>query len=274
MSRSYFYRRRRRNIILLVLMCCFTVMLYRITDIALLNVSEWTGWLLFAVLCSLLLYGIRKRLSMLPIGRVAHWLQLHIYSSVFALFVLLLHLDFSFPTGWFSGALASSFIGTILTGLIGLVWSRTIPCALTRLGDEVLYERIPPFCTSIRNSAEQKGIEAISATGSRALADFYEKYGHSFFAKPRFQWRRLFLDYQPSRRVERHLSTLSRYMNEDESRYVDEMRELAMQKDLLDAHYTYQGALKHWLFVHLAFSLSVIPLVLLHIVLIYSFTSA
>lgn len=264
-------RRRITNTLLLVVAIVVSLLIFRVIDESLANPAEWSGWTLVVSCLVLLGYAGRKRLSTLPLGRVAHWLQLHIYLGTYCLFVFAMHLDWRLPNGWFEVGLAISFIGTVLTGLLGLYWSRTLPTELTRLGDEVIYERIHGFSDNIRQSAEREMLKAAEADGSHAISDFYQSYGHAYFSKPHFHWIKLFRNYYPHLKVGQALETARKFMDSEELKFADELAILIKQKGLLDAHYTWQGALKHWLFIHLAFSLSLVPLVLLHIILAYSF---
>ncbi|MFT5612575.1 MAG: hypothetical protein ACI9WC_000150 [Arenicella sp.] len=273
MAIAKFARRRRMNFSLLLLSCLMVAVLLRLVDISLANPTEWSGWILLIGCFALFVYAGRKRLSMLPLGRVAIWLQAHLYIGMFCLFVFGMHIEWRFPSGWFENGLAVSFIGTVVTGVIGIFWSRKLPGRITRLGDEVMYDRIPSFAVALNNEAEQLVLESVEKTGSLAVADFYQKSGHYFFGRPRFQWPRLYRAHEPSHKLERELDSLRRYMRDDDSVFADQMCQLVRKKDLLDAHYTLQGALKHWLTVHVVFAAAIIPMVLLHIVLVYGFTS-
>ena len=273
MAMTNFARRRRINFSLLLLSCLAVAALFRLVEISLANPSEWSGWILLTGCFVLFVYAGRKRLSMLPLGRVAIWLQAHLYIGVFCLFVFGMHIEWMIPSGWFETGLAVSFIGTVVTGVIGIFWSRKLPGRITRLGEEIMYDRIPAFAVALNNEAEQLVLDSVEKTGSLAVADFYQKSGHDFFGRPKFQWPRLYRAHEPSHKIERELDSLRRYMRDDESVFADQMYQLVRKKDLLDAHYTLQGALKHWLTAHVVFSAAIIPMVLLHIVLIYGFTS-
>jgi len=264
-------KRRLVNTLVLLIACVLVLLCLKVVEVSLGDISEWSGWILLCSIVVLIFYAVRKRLSTLPIGRVAIWLQVHIYLGLFSLFVFALHIELRWPTGWFETALAISMLGTVITGLIGLYWSRTLPTIITRLGDEVLYERIKGFSVSLRDTAEEQVLEAVKNTGSHALSDFYKSIGQQVFAKPNFQWRRLYRAYSPMNKIERKLSAARALMNPQEAESADQFLLILQKKELLDAHYTYQGVLKHWLFIHLAFSLAMIPLIAIHVILVYSF---
>lgn len=265
-------RRRVINTLVLLVACVVAYFGLNIISIALANPSEWSGWVLLASCVLLLIYAARKRLSTLPLGRVAHWLQVHLYLGVFCLFVFFLHTDWGLPNGWFEVGLAICFIGTIVTGLLGIYWSRTLPTEITRLDDEVIYERIPGFVNRLRDQAEAEILAAVESSGSQALSSFYQREGAEFFASPRFLWRTLIRNRLPSRKTRQSLRLSFRYMASEELEHAQKLEELIEQKNRLDAHYTWQGVLKHWLFVHLAFAFSLVPLVFLHVVLAYAFS--
>lgn len=253
-------------------MAVFSALLaFLVAEASLRSSAEWSGWSVVASVLILLLYGIRKRVSTLPLGRVAHWLQLHIYLGLFCIFVFLMHIDWSLPTGWFEIALATSFVGTVFSGLLGLYWTRTLPTQLTRLGDEVIYDRITGFVSNLRAEAEQTVLEAVEVSGSSALADFYQRTAYNYFVAPNFQWPRLYRDYFENQKVNRALAVSKRFMATEELPFADRLDEIIKQKNLLDAHYTWQGVLRYWLIIHLAFSLALVPLICLHVVLAYNF---
>ncbi len=72
-----FTGRRRRNIAI-TLLVSLVVALWLRSYASMLNHPQWlSGWLLVGVITFLTLYNVRKKLSVLPIGSNANWLQLH-----------------------------------------------------------------------------------------------------------------------------------------------------------------------------------------------------
>lgn len=274
MRHSDYRRRRITNIFWLVLASALVLVVAEVTDTALIDHSEWSGWLLFGVFFLLMVYAVRRRLTTLPLGRMSLWLQAHLYLGAFAALVFLLHCDWQLPGGLVGWSLAVSFLGTVITGAVGIVWSRTLPRRITFLGDEVLYDRIRSFSGGLRDEAERLSLQALDSTGSSALADFFQTSAHQLFTRPRFQWRRLYRYTRPTRKIEHELNVLKRYAGDQESGFIEEMLQLVRRKDVLDGHWTFQGTLRYWLFIHLSFSLAVIPLILLHIILVYGFSAA
>ncbi|NND81687.1 MAG: hypothetical protein HKN50_04590 [Gammaproteobacteria bacterium] len=271
-QKSFPGRRRRNTLLTLILgaVIAFTLVL---ADISFRSTSEWSGWMLVVGCLFLYLYSIRKRWSTLPVGRVAHWLQFHLYLSALVLLLFLFHLDWQLPSGWLGVSLAIVFAGTLISGMLGIYWSRVVPGLLTRLGDEVIYQRIPGIARKLNTQADALIMKSVEETDSVALAEYYENTAHRYFGAPKFQWWRLINSHESQHKSERELETLSRYMRPEEIAFADELRDLIRQKNLLNAHHTLQGLLKNWLLTHVTFSIAVLPLLILHIVVVFGFAA-
>jgi hypothetical protein len=83
---------------------------------------------------------------------------------------------------------------------------------------------------------------------------------------------------QGSRRASFALTTemtsMTRYLNERELGYAENLQALVEQKNQLDYAYALQSVLKAWLFVHIPATYGLILLALLHLLLVYSFGGA
>jgi hypothetical protein len=67
---------------------------------------------------------------------------------------------------------------------------------------------------------------------------------------------------------------MTRYLNERELSYAENLQALVEQKNQLDYAYALQNVLKAWLFVHIPATYGLILLALLHLLLVYSFGGA
>ena len=269
-----FAKRRWRNGFVALLAAAGIVAWYTAHDVALYQPAFLTGWLLLGVVLVLALYNGRKKLSMVPLGTAAAWLQWHIYLGLLALLIFGLHIDWRIPNGVLEGSLASVFVAVAGSGLAGLYLSRRYARMLTRHTEEVVLERIPQFIADLRSRAETLVFESATETGSSTIADFYTARLSSYFAAPRNMWMHL----QGSRRASFALMTdfdiMTRYLNEQEMTYAVELRALVERKDRLDYAHALQSTLKAWLFIHLPFTFALILLALLHLVLVYAFGGA
>ncbi|MEC9356936.1 MAG: hypothetical protein VX836_03580 [Pseudomonadota bacterium] len=272
MARSLtpFAVRRRRNLGWLLVLVLVLLAAHTAYSAGLGRGPFFSGWLLLSAVLLASVYSQRKRLSMLPIGRASTWLQLHAYTGAFALFVFALHTDLSLPDAPLEWLLWLSFVGTAGSGLAGLYWSRVLPPRLATTGEEVLFERIPMFVGQLRKQAEQAVLDAARDSESTLLGEHYQRNLSGFFAAPHWHLRHLRREAANAHRGSR-LSALDRYLSEVERPYAQRLISLCQQKADLDMHYTIQGLLKAWLFVHVPLTGVMLVLATVHVVVAYAF---
>ena len=221
----------------------------------------------------LALYNVRKKLPFLPLGSSELWLQLHIWVGYFSLILFGIHLEFRPPNGWFEIALALVFAIVILSGVFGLVLSRQIPRRLTTIGTEVLFERIPAHRRFVLDRAEKLALASSSETQATTLLDFYTKNLRDFFASTPPFWMNLMGTGRTLSRMLEKVEDLKRYTNTREKEILAELADLAREKHRLEYHYSLQGALKAWLFVHIPFTYSLLLFSFVHVLLVFAFSS-
>ena len=74
-----------------------------------------TGYYLFGLMIFLALFNTRKKLSMLPIGKVSFWLRLHVSGGLLTLGLFWLHIGKLWPNGGYEQVLAFSFYAVNVT---------------------------------------------------------------------------------------------------------------------------------------------------------------
>ena len=269
-----FAKRRWRNGFVTLLAGAGLVAWCTAYDVALYQPAFLTGWLLLAVVLMLTLYNGRKKLSMVPLGTAASWLQWHIYLGLLAVLVFALHIEWSLPNGILEQILALFFVTVSGSGIIGLYISRIYARMLTRRSEEVVLERIPQIIAKLRAQAEALVLESAVETGSSSVPDFYGSRLASYFAAPRNLRMHLRGSRGASIALATELQNMTRYLNDQELGYAEKLRVLVDRKDELDYAYAIQSMLKAWLFVHLPATYGLILLALLHLVLVYSFGGA
>ena len=82
-----FAGRRIRNSAILATVGVAIVLTYLILRTTLLRTEFITGWFLAALIAMLAAYNLFKKLSVLPLGSSADWLQRHIYAGLLTLLV-------------------------------------------------------------------------------------------------------------------------------------------------------------------------------------------
>ncbi len=269
-----FANRRWRNGLLTVAAGAGLLAWHTAYNVSLFQPAFLTGWLLLSVILFLALYNTRKKLSMVPVGTAASWLQWHIYLGFLSVLLFAMHVDWNIPNGLLERLLALFFVAVAGTGVIGLYLSRRYARMLTRRTEEVVLERIPQFIADLRAQAEAVVLESAENTGSSSIADFYSSRLAHFFAAP----RNMRLHLQASRRAtfarQTDMDIMTRYLDDQEMVYADRLRGLIERKDRLDYAYALQTVFKAWLFIHIPATYGLILLAMLHLLLVYSFGGA
>lgn len=267
-----FVARRWRNLSIAVVVMALVVFLHQTYDMSLHQEKFLTGWLLLVGVLLLTLYNARKKLTMIPLGTNATWLQFHIYLGLITVAVFGMHISWRIPNGWLEGLLGLFFILVAGSGLVGLYLSRRFARLLTRRGEEVIFERIPQFIVDLREEAESVVLEAAAETGSSTVADHYTRHLADFFAGPRNYFNHIISSSRTLFSLVNQLTNMERYLNDKEREYSSRLRALVEKKDELDYHHALQVTLKLWLFVHVPLTYGMLILAFVHMVLAYAFS--
>jgi hypothetical protein len=231
-----------------------------------------TGYLLLGAILFLALYNVRKKLPSLPLGSSTGWLQLHLYVGIGTAAVFAMHAGIAWPTGILDSALAAIYLLTVASGVFGLYLTRTIPPQLARVGEEVIYERIPLLRRKVRHLAREVVLESISASGATTLAEFYTSRLYDFFGRPRGLLYLLRPTTAMRRALMREMQDMRRYLAEQEQLACERLFALVRRKDDLDFHEARQRILKLWLFIHIGLTYALVLLALVHGLLAHAFS--
>ncbi|MEX2315727.1 MAG: hypothetical protein WD669_01155 [Pirellulales bacterium] len=267
----HFARRRIRNAALTLLVLAAIWAWIRAEEHSLRQTTFATGYLLLAAVGFLVLYGIRKRLPFLPLGSSTAWLQWHLYVGIGTLAVFAMHVKTALPNGILETTLAVVYLLTFASGVIGLYLTRTVPPQLARLGQEVIYERIPALRRAVWRSADDAVLAAVAASGATTLADFYTGRLYDFFARPRPVWYQLRPTTAGRRALLGQMQDVRRYLSDQEQGACEELFALVRRKDDLDFQEARQKLLKVWLFAHIGLTYVLVLLALLHALLAHAF---
>lgn len=243
-------------------------------DVRLWEPAFLTGWVLLTGMLLLTLLNVRKKLPFLPVVPVRFWLQFHLYLGWFTLGVFLVHVDFTMPNGALELTIAILFAVVALSGVFGILVSRSFAQRLTRRGEEVIYERIPLFRHQLREAADDLSAFSVEKTGSTSIAEFYMNNLQTWFRGPRDFIEHLFELNGRIFQLERAFDDVNRYLNDDEKEQLVELRALVRKKYDLDYSYTLQRTLKYWLFVHIPVTYALLVFSIVHVVLVHAFTGA
>lgn len=267
-----FAARRIINASILVFASAAIAGLWALLAASLHRTSVLSGWSLFGIMVALSVYNVKKKLPFLPTGRSAHWLQFHVYAGLLTGVLFFIHVGIDALHGGLETALAALYGIVFVSGGAGVFIARTLPRRLSQLDEEVIYERIPSMRRRILAEGDELAVRAAAETNSPAVSDFYMQNLRAFFETPG-SLRVLLAGSRRSRH--QHLTEIDkrlRYMTAAEREFMGRLAELVHQKSDLDYHHAGQQLLKHWLFVHIPATYSLLIVALVHACVAYSFS--
>lgn len=269
---THFARRRAAGVAVLLVISTAAWLTAGTMRIALRRPEAWLGWILLGAVAFLSAYGLRKKLSMLPLGASSRWLQFHIYIGVLTFPLFLLHTGGRIPSGMIELPLGVLYLCVFCSGILGLVLTRHIPPRLTASREEVIYERIPAHIQQLREAAKE-AVSSLSGEGSsEVVAILYQEKLIPFFQCPRNLVRHILHSRVPRKELVRSLDDVRRFLNESEQVAIGRLIELVHQKDELDYQHAMQTLLKYWLFIHIPMSWAMLVFAGFHVFVARSYT--
>ena len=154
-------------------------------DIALHDVEFFSGWVLFSCITVMMLLGWRKKVIILPLGRVRYWLLVHYYLGLLTIAVFIVHTTYELPGSLLHWMLWSLFVLVSLSGIAGAAMSRILPPRLEAQGERILFNRIPLFRAQLAEQAEAIARDSVQGGNTRSIARLYVDTLSDFFAGPR-----------------------------------------------------------------------------------------
>lgn len=266
--------RRARNQLLFLAASVAALFAVRLLDARLAGSILVTGWALFFLMFLLAVYGAKKKLPFLPLGKSASWLQLHLYAGALSIVIYGAHAGVRVPRGALEQLLALLYVVVAGSGLVGIVVSRAFPPRLRMAGEPVLYERIPRLLRELREQAEARVLAAVSESGAATVADVYASRLAPYFAQPRNQLAHLFGARTVLREVLDEVDDAFRYADAAEKKVLEDLKELVRAKNVLDANHALQWGMRAWLFVHVPATGALLMTAIVHVALVYGFRGA
>ncbi|MEM7254956.1 MAG: hypothetical protein AAF493_26435 [Pseudomonadota bacterium] len=254
----------------IVAFAAFTTLAYTTyqLNLDLQDASELTGYAMFAVLVFLTLYNVRKRLPGVTLGRTERWAQWHVSVGAFSVALFWLHTGSVWPDGLYERLLAIAFYGVSAAGFVGYALQRILPRRLALSGNDVIFERIPDEIARLRDEAQNLVLRCTEDLKSETLARHYAETLAWYFRRPRFRLGHLFASETATFWINQNFDSVRRYLSESETRYLDQLRAIAIRKSRIDLQYSLQAVLKLWPLVHVPFSVALALLVLWHLLIV------
>jgi hypothetical protein len=239
------------------------------------------GWVLAGGMGLQLAFHIAIKTASLSPKSAARWRKFHIFIGYLLIAAFILHADFSWPDTGFEWALWTGFVLVTLSGMFGtyLAWSLRVRHAID---ERIGYDRIP-----IRRAELARDVHAAVARTDLAPAaialptppydawimDLYTTQLRDFFQGQHHFAAHLIGSQRPLKRLTDEIDNLSAYVDRPSQEKLAVIKNLVVEKDRLDFARVYLGISKGWLFVHVPVTYALIVLTVLHVLVVYAFSS-
>ncbi len=248
---------------------------------ALRDAQYFDGWLLASGMLLQVYYHIRRQTSAMSPKAAQSWRQIHIFVGyvIFALF--LSHSNLALPDTGFEWALWSGFLLVTASGILGTYLAWSVPAKLGP-DDRTAFERIPIQRSEL---ARQVHILAMSAEKAQLdlalpsapyqdwIADLYKNVLRSYFQGACNSMAHFFGSQRHLKRIIAEIDSLERYVDKTGQNKLNAMKALVLEKDRLDFAHVHLGLTKLWLFVHVPITYGLVILAVLHVLVVYSYSS-
>ena len=233
--------------------------------------NTFTGTMLLACLFVLILIGVRRRIPALPLGTASTWLQVHLYTGIFASAIYFLHVPHLIADGWIEGTLSIVFLVVTASGFYGIYASRTLPKRLTNVPGESRFDQLSWH----RDQVETRANELLESVGNpssnRVLQSFYQRYLDPYFGtRPRIH-DLVIPNGIRRRQLLSGLKELDRYLEEEGRLISGKLSALVRKRDDLDYQFALQLRLRSWVMFHSFLSVLLVILAIIHAILALSF---
>ncbi len=239
------------------------------------------GWMLAGGMGLQLYFHIaRKRGSLTPKSAI-RWRKIHIFLGYVLVAAFVVHSDFSLPDTAFEWALWTGFVLVALSGVFGtyLTWSLQTK---RRIDESVGYDRIPARRAELARDVQAVVAEPQPAAATVALpappydawiVELYTDHLRHFFEGQRNAAAHLIGSQHPLKQLTDEIDSLSRYVDQEGQEKLTAIKELVVEKDRLDFARVYLGLTRAWLLVHVPATYGLIVLTVLHVLVVYAYSS-
>ncbi len=239
------------------------------------------GWVLAGGMGVQLYFHIAIKAASLSPKSAMRWRKLHIFLGYLLIAVFISHSDVSLPDTGFEWALWTGFVLVTLSGIFGayLAWSLK---AKGRIDEGVSYDRIPTLRADLARDVRAAVDETDPAAAQIPLPgiphdawimDLYANHLRDFFEGPRNFTAHLIGSQRPLKRLTDEIDNLSSYVDQQSREKLVAIKTLVVEKDRLDFARVYLGLTKGWLFVHVPVTYALTVLTVLHVIVVYAFSS-
>jgi len=239
------------------------------------------GWLLAGGMGVQLYFHIAIKTGRLSPKSIVRWRNIHIFVGYLLVATFLSHSNFSLPNSAFDWSLWAGFVLVTLSGLFGtyLAWSLK---ANKGIDERVGYDRIPSRVAEL--AQDLNAVVAMPAPSRAAIAlpappydgwimDLHINHLQDFFGGHRNFLSHLIASQRPLKRLMDEIDHLSPYVDAQGKEKLSAISDFVVEKDRLDFTRVHLGLTRAWLFVHVPVTYALIVLAVLHVLVVYAFSS-
>ena len=239
------------------------------------------GWVLAVGVIFQLCFHIAIKAAGLSAKSAMRWRRVHIFFGYLLVAAFVSHTDFSLPDTGFEWALWATFVLATLSGIFGtyLAWSLQ---AKRGVDERLRYDRIPAHRSELAREVHAAVIKVDTTAAAIALPappydswimDLYTTHLRDFFQGQRNFSAHLIGSQRPLKRLTDEIDHLSSYVDQQSQDKLAAIKKLVVEKDRLDFARVYLGLTKGWLFVHVPATYALMVLMVMHVLVIYAFSS-
>ncbi|WP_072394064.1 hypothetical protein [Hyphomicrobium sp. CS1GBMeth3] len=242
------------------------------------------GWILAGGMGLQLYFHIAIKSARMSPKSATRWRKTHIFLGYVLIAAFVSHSDFSLPDTGFEWALWASFVLVTLSGIFGAYLSWSLK-AKRRIDEGLNHDRIPALRAELARDIHAAVVEIDPAVDQIALPglpalphdawimDLYIADLRDYFQRPRNFAAHLIGSQRPLKRLTDEIDHLSRYVDQQGQEKLITIRNLVIEKDRLDFAHVYLGLNKAWLFVHVPVTYALVAMTVLHVLVVYAFSS-
>ncbi len=214
----------------------------------------YSGATLMTCLVGLMLIGLRRRVPILPLWSVSTWVQIHLYTAVFACVAFVAHVPSIVANGKFEFGLSCLFLVVAASGFYGLFISRTGPKRLTALSTQPRYDQISWHRNQLAIAAHGAVNQLPETADRQVLQAYFDRSLQPYFDSP-LSKRYLLLPTSARRhQLLAELAEHDRYLDPNVMAASKRLSALVRHRDDLDYQNAIQFRLRSWVVVHGAMS--------------------
>ncbi len=242
------------------------------------------GWVLAGGMGLQLCFHIAIKTARLSPKSASALRTFHIFTGYLLIAAFISHCDFSWPDSGLEWALWAAFVLVTLSGIFGtyLAWSQRAKGGTgERVGDDRMKARRAELAQAVQAIVAAASVEMTDQSASVLPAppyhawikDLYTHHLKDFFHEDGNAITHLTGSRRPLKRLTEEIANLSPYVDKQAQEKLEAIKTLAVEKDRLELAAVHVALTKGWLLVHVPITYALIVLTVLHVLVVYAFSS-